>query len=105
MDTSRGYKNDNQTGEFGNLRTMTTAKARETVGSQDVPTTDSGTHTEPLEKVQYDVGYNVFSNERQRSEQPESINNTCIVEKVDSNFILNYPDMCDNDIQNDQNAK
>nr|GFC84245.1 hypothetical protein [Tanacetum cinerariifolium] len=34
MDTSRGYKNDNQTGEFRNLRTMTTAEARETIGSQ-----------------------------------------------------------------------
>ncbi|GJV44643.1 hypothetical protein Tco_1429179 [Tanacetum coccineum] len=36
--------------------------------------------------------------ERQHSEQPESINNTCVVEKVDSNVIPNSPDMCDNDI-------
>ncbi|GJT29453.1 hypothetical protein Tco_0909728, partial [Tanacetum coccineum] len=72
---------------------------------QDVPTADSGTDSEPLEKVQYDAEYNVFANERQHSEQPESINNTCVVEKVDSNVILDSPDMCDNDIQNDQNAK
>ncbi|GKC04280.1 hypothetical protein Tco_0995890 [Tanacetum coccineum] len=65
---------------------------------QEVPTTDLRTDTEPLEKVQYDVEYNVFANERQHSEQPESINNTCVVEKVDSNVIPDSPDMCDNDI-------
>ncbi|GJR82647.1 hypothetical protein Tco_0153432 [Tanacetum coccineum] len=67
---------------------MTIAEARETVGGQ----------------VQYDVGYNVFANERQHSEQPESIINTCVVEKIDSNVIPDSPDMCDNDIQTDQNA-
>ncbi|GJS74809.1 hypothetical protein Tco_0707650 [Tanacetum coccineum] len=72
---------------------------------QEVPTTDSRTDIEPLEKVQYDAEYNVFANERQHSEQPESINNTCVVEKVYSNFISDSPDMCDNDIQTDQNAK
>ncbi|GJW83282.1 hypothetical protein Tco_0156427 [Tanacetum coccineum] len=45
-----------------------------------------------------------YSFMRQHSEQPESISNTCVVEKVNSNVILNSPDMCDNDIQNDQNA-
>ncbi|GJX55858.1 hypothetical protein Tco_0285755 [Tanacetum coccineum] len=72
---------------------------------QEVPTTDSETDTEPLEKVQYDAEYNVFANERQHSEHPESINNTCVVEKVDSNVIPNSPDMCDNDIQTHKNAK
>nr|GEX93111.1 integrase, catalytic region, zinc finger, CCHC-type, peptidase aspartic, catalytic [Tanacetum cinerariifolium] len=37
-------------------------------------------------------------------EQPESISNTCVVETGDSNVIPDSPDMCDNDIQNDQNA-
>ncbi|GJV34564.1 retrovirus-related pol polyprotein from transposon TNT 1-94 [Tanacetum coccineum] len=50
---------------------------------QEVPTSDSGTDTEPLEQVQYNAEYNVFANERQHSEQPESISNTCVVEKVD----------------------
>ncbi|GJV55327.1 retrovirus-related pol polyprotein from transposon TNT 1-94 [Tanacetum coccineum] len=35
----------------------------------------------------------------------ESINNTCVVEKVDSNVIPDSLDMCDNDNQADQNAK
>ncbi|GKE37562.1 retrotransposon protein, putative, ty1-copia subclass, partial [Tanacetum coccineum] len=34
VDTSLRYKNDNQTGQFGNQRTITVAGARETVGSQ-----------------------------------------------------------------------
>ncbi|GKG21982.1 hypothetical protein Tco_0384577, partial [Tanacetum coccineum] len=43
---------------------------------QEVPTADSRTDTEPLEK-----------------------------EKVDSNVIRDSPDMCDNDISTDQNAE
>ncbi|GJU89181.1 hypothetical protein Tco_1301604 [Tanacetum coccineum] len=45
-----------------------------------------------------------LSNEIQHSEQSESISNTCVVETVDSNVIPDSPNMCDNDIQNDQNA-
>ncbi|GKC00117.1 retrovirus-related pol polyprotein from transposon TNT 1-94 [Tanacetum coccineum] len=41
----------------------------------------------------------------QHSEQPVSVNNTCVVEKVDSNDIPNSSDMCDNDNQADQNAE
>nr|GEV14588.1 hypothetical protein [Tanacetum cinerariifolium] len=36
-------------------------------------------------------------------EQSESVSNTCIVETDDSNVIPDSPDMCDDDIQNDQN--
>ncbi|GJV89541.1 hypothetical protein Tco_1533479 [Tanacetum coccineum] len=72
---------------------------------QEVPTADSGIDTEPLEHVQYDAEYNAFANERQQSEQPESISSTCVVEKVDSNVIPDSSDMCDNNIQTDQNAE
>ncbi|GJW72017.1 hypothetical protein Tco_0128934 [Tanacetum coccineum] len=72
---------------------------------QEVLPPESNSTTEPLEQVQYDAEYNVFANERQHSEQPESINNTCVVEKVDSNVIPDSPDMCDNDIQTDQNTE
>nr|GEU34852.1 putative RNA-directed DNA polymerase [Tanacetum cinerariifolium] len=71
---------------------------------QEVPTADSGTDSEPLEQVQYDAGYNVFANEIQHSEQSEFIRNTCVMETNDSNVTPDSPDMCDNDIQNDQNA-
>ncbi|GKB02197.1 putative reverse transcriptase domain-containing protein [Tanacetum coccineum] len=71
---------------------------------QEVPNADSCTDSKPLEHVQYDTGYNVFANEIPHSEQSESISNTCVVETGDSNVIPDSPDMCDNDIQNNQNA-
>ncbi|GJX28074.1 retrovirus-related pol polyprotein from transposon TNT 1-94, partial [Tanacetum coccineum] len=71
---------------------------------QEVPIADSGTDSEPLEQVQYDAGYNVFANEINHFEQPESICNTCVVETGDSNVIPDSQDICDNDIQNDQNV-
>ncbi|GKC92731.1 hypothetical protein Tco_1158173 [Tanacetum coccineum] len=37
------------------------------------------------------------------TEQSESISNTCVVETGDRNVIPDSPDMCDNDIQDDQN--
>nr|GEV62117.1 MAK10-like protein [Tanacetum cinerariifolium] len=52
---------------------------------------------EPLEKVHTDDNYNMFTNERQHSEQPESINNTYVAETVDSNIIIDSMDMCDNE--------
>nr|GEX11382.1 hypothetical protein [Tanacetum cinerariifolium] len=70
---------------------------------QEVPTANSGTDSEPLEQVQNDTGYNVFSNDQQHSEQSKSISNTCLVKTDDSNVILYSPDMCDDDIQNEQN--
>nr|GEU29077.1 hypothetical protein [Tanacetum cinerariifolium] len=54
--------------------------------------------------VPYTAEYNVFAVDTQPSEQPECINNTYVVERSDSNVILDSPDMCDNDIQNDQNV-
>nr|GEZ50891.1 hypothetical protein [Tanacetum cinerariifolium] len=70
---------------------------------QEVPTANLGTDFEPLEQVQNYTGYNMFSNELLHSEQSKSINNTCVVDTNDSNVIPGSPDMCDNDIQNDQN--
>nr|GFA76278.1 hypothetical protein [Tanacetum cinerariifolium] len=70
---------------------------------QEVPTADSSTDSEPVEHVQNDVGYTVFSNDLQHSEQSESVSNTCLVETDNSNVIPDSPDMCEDDIQNDQN--
>ncbi|GJV92545.1 hypothetical protein Tco_1540358 [Tanacetum coccineum] len=51
------------------------------------------------------INRNVDTSLSQHSEQPEFINNTCVVEKVDSNVIFDSSDMCNDDIQTDQNAK
>ncbi|GJS11070.1 hypothetical protein Tco_0367866 [Tanacetum coccineum] len=61
---------------------------------------------EEIDEQELEAHYSFMAKikERQHSEQPESISNTCVVEKVDSNVIPDSPDMCDNDIQTDQNA-
>nr|GEV69165.1 hypothetical protein [Tanacetum cinerariifolium] len=157
VDMTSRFKNNNQSGKFGNQRTVNVAVARENVGSQvkdsayhkekmllckqaeqgvplqakqydwledmneefdeqelgahysymakiqEVPTADSGTDSEPVEQVQNDARYNVFANVLQHSEQSESVSNTCLVETDDSNVIPDSPDMCEDDIQNEQN--
>ncbi|GJT97783.1 hypothetical protein Tco_1093301 [Tanacetum coccineum] len=60
--------------------------------------------TEPMVEVPYTDEYNVFVVDTQHSEQPECIINTCVVEKVDNNVIPDSPNMCGNEIQNDQNV-
>ncbi|GKD06658.1 hypothetical protein Tco_1181632 [Tanacetum coccineum] len=85
QETKKGKKNYT----YHKEKMLLCKQADKGVPLQEVPTADSGTDTEPFEKVQYDAEYNVFANARQHSEQPESINNTCVVEKVDSNVIPN----------------
>nr|GEZ92520.1 hypothetical protein [Tanacetum cinerariifolium]GFA00517.1 hypothetical protein [Tanacetum cinerariifolium] len=70
---------------------------------QEVPTANLGTDSKQLEQAQNDIGYNVFANDLQHPMQSKSISNTCLVETDDSNVIPDLPDMCDDDIQNDQN--
>ncbi|GKD03395.1 hypothetical protein Tco_1178369, partial [Tanacetum coccineum] len=49
VDTTLRYKNDNQTGQFGNQRTVTVAGARETVGMQETKKVkDSTYHKEKM---------------------------------------------------------
>nr|GFC17700.1 hypothetical protein [Tanacetum cinerariifolium] len=59
--------------------------------------------SEPVEHVQNNAEYNVFANELQHSEQSKSVSNTCLVETDDSNVTPDSPDMCEDDIQNEQN--
>nr|GEV89328.1 hypothetical protein [Tanacetum cinerariifolium] len=72
---------------------------------QEVPIADSGTDFEPLKQLQYNDEYNVFANVNQHFEQSESISNTCLVEKDDSDVTPDSPNMCEHDIQTDQKAE
>nr|GEV43741.1 hypothetical protein [Tanacetum cinerariifolium] len=55
--------------------------------------------------VQSDDDYNVFAIDIHHSEQLKSINDTYVVEAVDSNATPDSLDMCDNEGTTDQNAK
>ncbi|GJZ67720.1 retrovirus-related pol polyprotein from transposon TNT 1-94 [Tanacetum coccineum] len=184
-DTTPRYNNDNQSGQFGNQRTMTVAGARETVGSpvvqqngiqcfnckgfghyarecrkpkrvkdyayhkekmmmckqaeqgvplqaeqadwledtdeeideqeleahysymakiQEVSPEESSSTSQPLEQVQNHDENDMFANVRRHSEQPESINDTYVLGKDDSNVIPDSSNICTNDNQVDQNA-
>ncbi|GJX92497.1 hypothetical protein Tco_0345823 [Tanacetum coccineum] len=65
---------------------------------------ESSSTDQPLEQVQNNDENNVFANERRHSEQPESINDTYVLEKDDSNVTPNSSNICNNDNQVDQNA-
>nr|GEV18768.1 putative ribonuclease H-like domain-containing protein [Tanacetum cinerariifolium] len=109
VDTTLRYKNDNQSGQFRNQRTINVAGARKPKRVKD-----SAYHKEKMLlckqaeqgvslQVQNDTGYNVFANDLQHFEKSESISNTCLVETDDSNVIPDSPDMYEDAIQNDQN--
>nr|GEY31484.1 hypothetical protein [Tanacetum cinerariifolium] len=105
VDTTPRYKNDNQFGQFGNQRTMNVAGARENIGSPVVQ--------------QYGIqcfNCKEFGHFAKECRKPKRVKDSAYhkekmlmykqVEKVetdDSNAIPDSPDMCDDDIQNDQN--
>ncbi|GKD70008.1 hypothetical protein Tco_1324098, partial [Tanacetum coccineum] len=60
---------------------------------------------EEIDEQELEAHYSYMAKIQEVPTQPESISNTCVVEKVDSNVIPDSPDMCDNDIQIDQNAE
>nr|GEV24038.1 retrovirus-related Pol polyprotein from transposon TNT 1-94 [Tanacetum cinerariifolium] len=85
--------------------------AKETVGSQVVQKTgiqcffckEFGHFAKECRKPKRVKDSTYYKEKMLLCKQAES--NTCVVEKVDSNVIPDSPDMCDNDIQTDQNAE
>ncbi|GJT53509.1 hypothetical protein Tco_0988563 [Tanacetum coccineum] len=71
---------------------------------QEVSPAESSSTDTPLEQVQNHDENDVFANVRRHSEQPESINDTYVLEKDDSNVIPDSSNICINDNQVDQNA-
>nr|GEX26977.1 hypothetical protein [Tanacetum cinerariifolium] len=103
VDNTLRYVNENQTGQFGNQRTMTVDGSRETIGSQQVDwLEDTG---EEIDEQELEAHYCFMAKIQEHSEQLESINDTYVVEKDDSNVIPDSSHMCDNDNQADQNAE
>ncbi|GKA00486.1 hypothetical protein Tco_0673036 [Tanacetum coccineum] len=61
---------------------------------QEVSPEESSSTGQPLEQVQNHDESNVFANERRHSEQPESINDTYVLEKDDSNVTPDSSNIC-----------
>ncbi|GKD44140.1 hypothetical protein Tco_1268785, partial [Tanacetum coccineum] len=98
----QGLENQSNTSEDDSSRSRNECNDKSTSGDDtDIkPSYD----TEPMVKVPYTAEYNVFVVDTQHSEQPEYSINICVVEKVYSKVIPDSPDMCDNEIQTDQNV-
>ncbi|GJW10726.1 hypothetical protein Tco_1576553 [Tanacetum coccineum] len=64
---------------------------------QEVSPEESSSTSQPLEQVQNHDENDVFANVRRHSEQPESINDTYVLEKDDSNVIHDSSNICTND--------
>ncbi|GJV53237.1 hypothetical protein Tco_1448978 [Tanacetum coccineum] len=120
VDTTPIYMNENQTGQFGNQRTVIVAGARETVDSQEkmlmckqaekgvqlqVEQVDWLEDTdEEVDEQELEVHYS-FMAKIQEVLPADSGSDAELLEKVGSNVIPNSLNMCDNDNQADQNAK
>ncbi|GJS29391.1 reverse transcriptase domain-containing protein [Tanacetum coccineum] len=60
--------------------------------------------TKPMAEVPYTTEYDVFAVETQHPEQLKNMNDTSLMEKVDSNTTPNSSDICNNEFKDDQNA-
>ncbi|GKA44367.1 hypothetical protein Tco_0737091 [Tanacetum coccineum] len=59
---------------------------------------------EPMAEVSYTAEYNAFVLETQHTMKPEFLNDTSLMEKVDSDTTPNSSDMCNNEFKDDQSA-
>nr|GEZ56547.1 hypothetical protein [Tanacetum cinerariifolium] len=126
VDTTPQFKNDNQSGQFGTQRIVNVAAARENVGSKVVQLSgiqcfnckEYGHFAKECKKPKR-VKDSVYHKEKmllstwlrsrsfqqliQAPIQSQRNSNTCLVETDDTNIIPDSPDMCKDDIQNEQN--
>ncbi|GKA60382.1 hypothetical protein Tco_0759789 [Tanacetum coccineum] len=99
----QGLENQGNTSRDGSSRSRNECNDKST--SEDDTDIRPSYDTEPMAEVPYTAEYNVFVVETQHSEQPKNMNDTSLIEKVDSNTTLDSSNMCDNDKQADQNAE
>ncbi|GKD98721.1 hypothetical protein Tco_1382618, partial [Tanacetum coccineum] len=114
-------RHERQTGQYVNKRATNAARNRDTVQDSDeeptdqeleahymymakiqkvIPATDKGTgpifDKEPIEHVHINNEYNVCAMENENPEQPESVNDTYVMELCDSNTTSDLSNISNN---------
>ncbi|GKA87520.1 hypothetical protein Tco_0809284 [Tanacetum coccineum] len=100
-DTTPRYNNDNQSRQFGNQRTMTVARARETVGSQLSKLKDTN---EEIDEQELEAHYSYMAKIQEVSPEESSSTGQPLEQKDDSNVTPDSSNICTNDNQVDLNA-
>ncbi|GKF15807.1 hypothetical protein Tco_0057269 [Tanacetum coccineum] len=95
---------ENQSNTSGNTSDRTRNECNERNTFRDDTDIRPSYDTEPMVEVPYTAEYNVFAVETQHSEQPENMNDTSLMKKVDSNTTPDSSDLCNNKFKDDQNA-
>ncbi|GJX00286.1 hypothetical protein Tco_0184199 [Tanacetum coccineum] len=109
VDTTPRYKNDNLTGQFGNQRAVNVVGARETVGGQVVQQSGNtaGFNMQGIWSIM--LRNTESQTTRMKKFDEHELDALTVtwkrpgIETGDSNVIPDSLDMCDNDIQDDQN--
>ncbi|GJX85898.1 reverse transcriptase domain-containing protein [Tanacetum coccineum] len=101
----RNYQSsEKQSSTSGNESRRSRNECSERSNSEDDTFIRPSYDTEPMVEVPYTAEFNVFVVETQHTEQPEFLNDTSLMEKVDSNTTPNLSDMCNNEFEDNQNA-
>ncbi|GKE58410.1 hypothetical protein Tco_1497595 [Tanacetum coccineum] len=103
-DTGNDQSLENQSNTSGDERSRSRDECNDKSTSGDDTDIRPSYDTEPMVEVPYTAEYNVFAVETQHSEQPENMNDTSLMEKVDSNTTPDSSDMCNNEFKDNQNA-
>nr|GFB99745.1 hypothetical protein [Tanacetum cinerariifolium] len=107
VDTTPQYKNDNQSVQFGNQRMMNVAGARENVGNPVVQQSgiqcfnckEFGDTDEEIDEQEFEAHYSYMA----KIQEVPTADSGISIRTDDSNVIRDSLDMCDDDIQNEQN--
>nr|GEX16340.1 hypothetical protein [Tanacetum cinerariifolium] len=82
-----------------NLRTSSNSKKK----NVDTTPRKSADTDEEVDEQELEAHYSYMAKIQEHSEQSKSVSNTCLVEMDDRNVTPDSPDLCEDDIQNDQN--
>ncbi|GKD19920.1 hypothetical protein Tco_1209078 [Tanacetum coccineum] len=90
-DKGNDQGSENQSNTYGDESSRSRNECKDKRTSGDDMDIRPSYDTKPMVEVPYTAEYNVFAVDKQHSEQPECIINTCVVEKDDSNVTPDSP--------------